>query len=113
MKTKVTQLGQQSGPISGQNRKQGEVLDLPDDEAHSLHAAGLVEIQKPSRLDLLKVADQEATEVSNAHKSTDTKTDDAVDVVNPTAIIESDRVQTPANPVADDTTKVVTTKKKN
>lgn len=111
MKTKVTQLGQQSGPIAGQNRKQGEVVDLSDDEAHSLHAAGLVEIQKPSRLDLLKVADQEATDAAKALEVTEAKTGDVANATETNLVVEYDSVHTPANSVSDDTNKIVTTKK--
>lgn len=46
MKTKVTLLGSSSGPIAGENRQVGEVVNLPDEEAYSLHDAGLVAIQK-------------------------------------------------------------------
>lgn len=57
MKTKVTLLGSSSGPIAGRQRQAGEVIDLPDEEAHSLHDAGLVAIQKLTRLEIQKLCE--------------------------------------------------------
>ncbi len=61
MKVKVTPAGHQSGPIDGHVRQVGAVLNLPDDQARSLHDAGLVSIQK-----LTRIEQQRADELAQA-----------------------------------------------